>query len=248
MAWRAPRTMAAAGVPRGDVAGAVRGACIAALVLAGVGASGAPVAAGLPGSGTAATTSGGPGASPAAGAGAAAGASAADGTGDGVGAAPAPAPTFRSVRTYRSVAVPVRLRIPEIGVSTRLQHLGLAADGSIAAPTRWEVAGWYEEGPRPGQPAPAVINGHVDSKAGPAVFYRLRELKRGSRVYVDRADGSTIRFRVTGSRQVAKNAFPADLVYSPTLRPILRLVTCGGTFDPASGHYRDNVVVSAEPG
>jgi len=242
--WRLPKTAAAG--PRGG--GAVRGACIAALVLAGIGASGAPGAAGLPGSGIAAATARGQAAAQAgeAGRGAAgrgeAGAAAGDGT------APAPAPTFRSVRTYRSVAEPVRLRIPAIGVSTRLQHLGLAADGSIAAPTRWELAGWYAQGPRPGQPAPAVVAGHVDSRAGPAVFYRLRELRPGARVYVDRADGSTIRFRVTERRQVAKSAFPADLVYTPTLQPVLRLVTCGGTFDAATGHYRDNIVVSAEPG
>jgi sortase (surface protein transpeptidase) len=93
-----------------------------------------------------------------------------------------------------------------------------------------------------------VIAGHVDSRAGPAVFYRLRELRAGAQVYVDRADGSTIRFRVTERRQVAKSAFPADLVYTPTLRPILHLVTCGGAFDAASGHYRDNIVVTAEPG
>jgi sortase (surface protein transpeptidase) len=230
VAWRALRTTVAG--PHGGAT--VRGACIAALVLAGIGASGAPVAAGLPGSGIAAAT--------ARGAAGAAHAAARDGT------APTPVPTFRSVRTYRSVAAPVRLRIPAIGVSTSLQQLGLAADGSIAAPTRWELAGWYAKGPRPGQPAPAVIAGHVDSRYGPAVFYRLRELRPGAQVYVDRADGSTVRFRVTERRQVAKSAFPADLVYTPTLRPILHLVTCGGTFDAASGHYRDNVVVSAEPG
>jgi len=203
---------------------------LAALVVAGIAAFGAPVAARS-------------GAAPSAAA--ARGHAAAAGQG---GTAPSPVPTFRSVRTYKSVAVPVRLRIPSIGVDTSLVRLGLAPDGSIAAPTRWELAGWYEQGPRPGQPAPAVIAGHVDSRSGPAVFYRLRELPPGARVYVERADGSTIRFRVTESRRVAKSAFPADLVYSPTLQPVLRLVTCGGTFDATTGHYRDNIVVSAEPG
>ena len=158
---------------------------------------------------------------------------------------PSPVPTFRSVRTYPAVAEPVRLRIPSIGVRTGLQHLGLAADGSIAAPTEWRTAGWYEEGPRPGQPGPAVIVGHVDSRSGPAVFYRLTELRPGARVLVDLADGTTARFTVTGRQQVAKSQFPADLVYSPTLETILRLVTCGGTFDASTGHYSDNVIVTA---
>src|SRR4029450_3418988 len=130
---------------------------------------------------------------------------------------PSAVPTFRSVRTYPAVAEPVRLRIPAIGVSTGLQHLGLAADGTIAAPTEWQTAGWYDKGPRPGQPGPAVIVGHVDSRSGPAGFYRLPELRPGARVLVDLADGTTASFTVTGHRQVAKSRFPADLVYAPTL-------------------------------
>jgi hypothetical protein len=156
-----------------------------------------------------------------------------------------PVPTFRSARTYPAVAEPVRLRIPSIGVKTDLQHLGLAADGTIAAPTQWQTAGWYDKGPRPGQPGPAVIVGHVDSRSGPAVFYRLTDLRPGARVLVDRADGTTARFTVTGHQQVAKSQFPVDLVYSPTLETVLRLVTCGGTFDAGTGHYRDNIIVTA---
>ena len=161
---------------------------------------------------------------------------------------PSPEPVFRSVRTYPRVAVPVRLRIPSLGIDTGLQLLGLAADGTIAAPTRWDVAGWYGKGPRPGQPGPAVIVGHVDSRSGPAVFFRLAQASPGAAVLVDRADGSSVRFRVAGRQQVAKSAFPADLVYSPQLATVLRLVTCGGAFDPGTGHYRDNIIVTAVPG
>lgn len=157
-------------------------------------------------------------------------------------------PAFRSVRTYQGVALPVRLRVPSVGIDTTLDRLGLAADGSIAAPSRWHVAGWYERGPRPGQAGPSVIVGHVDSRSGPAVFFRLADLRAGAAVYVDRADGSSVRFRVTGHLQVPKNRFPAHLVYSPTLAASLRLMTCAGTFDASTGHYRDNIVVSAIPG
>jgi hypothetical protein len=167
------------------------------------------------------------------------------GTGSGTGASD---PPFRSVRSYPEVAAPVRLRIPAQRISTSLQRLGLAADGTIAAPTQWQVAGWYARGPRPGQQGPAVIVGHIDSKTGPAVFYRLPALKPGDVVYVDREDGSTARFRVTGHRQVAKARFPAKTVYSPTLQSSLLLITCGGTFDRSTGHYRDNLIVTAVPG
>jgi sortase (surface protein transpeptidase) len=154
---------------------------------------------------------------------------------------------FRSPRTVAAVPVPVRLRIPSIGVDTPLEQVGLDADGTIAAPRRFQDGAWYRGGPRPGQPGPAVLLGHVDTKRGPAVFYRLATLRPGAAVLVERADGSTARFRVSGRMQVAKSRFPADLVYGPTLAPSLRLVTCGGSFDRTTGHYRDNVVVSAVP-
>ncbi len=156
--------------------------------------------------------------------------------------------SFRSVRTYVGVAVPIRLRIPSQQIDTSLDPLGLAADGTIAAPREWQVAGWYSRGPRPGQKGPAVIVGHIDSRSGPAVFFRLPQLAPGDAVFVDRQDGSTARFRVTGRRQVAKNRFPAKAVYSPNLQASLLLITCGGTFDRSVGHYRDNILVTAVPG
>ena len=155
---------------------------------------------------------------------------------------------FHSTRTYQPVAPPVRLRIPAAHVDSGLQRLDRLADGTIAVPSRPGTAGWYTEGPRPGQPGPAVILGHVDSRTGPAVFYHVAELRHGDAVYVDRADGTTVRFRVSTITQVPKKRFPADLVYSPSLEPSLRLVTCGGLIDPATGHYRDNVIIFADPG
>ena len=140
----------------------------------------------------------------------------------------------------------MRLRIPAIGVDSRLDRLGQRQDGTVAEPRRIDVAGWYERGPRPGQPGPAVILGHVDSRTGPGVFIDLATVRTGTPVLVDRADGSTVTFRVTRVVQIPKDRFPTDLVYAPTLDPTLRLVTCGGSFDHARGHYRDNVIAFAD--
>src|SRR5207247_5020932 len=104
---------------------------------------------------------------------------------------------FRSVRTYEPVAEPVRLRIPGAHVDTALQRLRRQPDATIAVPDNPAVAGWYAEGPRPGEPGPAVVLGHVDSASGPAVFYHLAELRPGAVIYVDRADGRAVSFRVT---------------------------------------------------
>jgi len=217
----------------------IRTAAVAVLVGAGIAGCAAPSAS--------PASSGSPhGSSPSA-------SSAADTSSRAATAGPTPAagsapPTFRSVRTYAGVAAPVRLRIPGQRIDTSLQTLGLAADGSITAPTVWDRAGWYSGGPRPGQQGPAVIVGHVDSGTGPAVFYRLPQLRPGDPVYVDRADGTSVRFRVTRQQQVPKDHFPADVVYAPTLQASLLLMTCGGDFDASTGHYRDNIIVFAVPG
>jgi sortase (surface protein transpeptidase) len=152
---------------------------------------------------------------------------------------------FQPVRNYQATPVPVRLEIPSIHVASPLQGLGRAADGTVEVPSRWEVAGWYAPGPRPGEPGSAVILGHVDSKRGPAVFYRLRELRPGDQIDITRADGSSVRFVVQRTAQYPKTRFPTDKVYYPTLAPALRLVTCGGQFDFTTGHYRSNIIVFA---
>jgi sortase (surface protein transpeptidase) len=143
------------------------------------------------------------------------------------------------------VALPVSLTIPAIGVRTSLVHLGLQANGSLQVPSSTTVAGWYTGSPRPGAVGGSVIAGHVDSYTGPAVFYWLRNLKPGNRVYVTRADKTVATFSVTRVDSYPKTAFPTSVVYGPAPDAELRLITCGGTFDRSTGHYLSNVIVFA---
>jgi sortase (surface protein transpeptidase) len=154
-------------------------------------------------------------------------------------------PTLPAVSPAPMVAVPVELTIPAIGVRTSLVRLGRTRAGALQVPDSFTVAGWYDLGPRPGQAGPAVIAGHVDSTLGPAVFYRLGDLRAGDRVYVRRADGSVGTFVVTGVLMYSKSAFPERSVYGPVPGPQLRLITCGGTFDYTRHSYLSNVVVYA---
>jgi hypothetical protein len=148
-------------------------------------------------------------------------------------------------RRVRRVAAPVRVKIPSIGVDAPLIRLGLDAKGALEVPKRFDEAGWWTGGSRPGERGPAVIAGHVDSKTGKAVFYELGRLRRGDVVTVRRRDGSNVRFTVQGSARYAKDHFPTARVYGATRRPTLRLITCSGVFDRSSGHYLDNTVVYA---
>ena len=153
---------------------------------------------------------------------------------------------FRSSRTYEAVAPPVRIRIPSMNVDSRLIGLGLQKDGSVEVPEAVDVAGWYDGGARPGQDGPAVILGHVDSENAPGIFFDLVNVKKGALVRIDRADGTSVRFRINHVEKVPKTRFPTDLVYAPSLDPTLRLVTCGGSFDHSRRSYRDNVIAFAD--
>ncbi|MBC6470140.1 class F sortase [Actinomadura alba] len=159
-------------------------------------------------------------------------------------AAPASSKPVRPSASGRDAAAPERVRIPAIGVSARIISLPIDRSGRLVAPKAFDVAGWNEAGPEPGENGTAVIAGHVDSRSGPAVFFRLRDLRRGDRVDVDRVDGSTARFSVTRIARYRKTGVPAG-VYRATPGPELRLVTCGGAFDRGRGSYRDNIVVYA---
>ncbi|MFC0504454.1 class F sortase [Micromonospora costi] len=139
---------------------------------------------------------------------------------------------------------PTRVRVARIGVDSPLAVLGLDRAGALVPPADFAVAGWYGGGPAPGEPGPAVLAGHLDSRRGPAVFARLGELRPGDTVEVWRG-GQRLAFRVTGSLRTRKDRFPTATVYGPTPGPELRLVTCGGDFDRRRGHYTDNVVVFA---
>jgi hypothetical protein len=143
---------------------------------------------------------------------------------------------------------PVSVAIPAIGVRSSLLHLGRDQDGTMAVPnlsTSANEAAWYKYSVTPGQLGTSVIEGHVDSYRGPAVFFRLGALRPGNRINVGLADGITAVFLVTGVREYAKDKYPANTIYEPANFAALRLITCGGGFDAATGHYLGSVVVYA---
>jgi len=141
---------------------------------------------------------------------------------------------------------PVGLTIPAIKVASSVTRLGLNKDKTVEVPKDPDDAGWYSKGPIPGQNGSSVILGHVDSKTGPAVFYRLKNLDPGDQIAVKLSDNTVAHYRVARVAQYANRDFPAVKVYagSPD-RPALNLVTCGGKYDRDAGGYQSNVVVYA---
>ena len=147
-------------------------------------------------------------------------------------------------------SAPVALSVPSIGIDdAALVELGRNADGTVEVPSLDDPdarPGWYRGSPTPGTLGPAIILGHVDSRRyGPGVFYDLADLQPGAVVDVARADGSVAHFAVESVREVAKRDFPTIEVYGNLDHAGLRLITCGGEFDPDAGSYESNIIVFA---
>jgi sortase (surface protein transpeptidase) len=142
-------------------------------------------------------------------------------------------------------SLPKWIRVPEIGVDSSLIYTNLNPDGTIETPSvhQPKQASWYSGSPRPGDVGPAIVLGHVDGDHQQGVFYRLRELKVGSKVDIEREDGSTVSFTVYKVVHADKDEFPTNLVYGNTAGSEIRLITCGGAFDRSKRSYEDNIIV-----
>ncbi|MFE3204311.1 class F sortase [Embleya sp. NPDC059237] len=163
---------------------------------------------------------------------------------DPAGPAAAPAPPEGPVLARSE---PVTIDIAEIGVHAPLTSVDLDADGAVQVPPadNERHAGWYDQGPTPGELGPAVLVGHLDSAAGPAVFYEVGTLRPGATVEIRRADQSTAIFTVDAVERFTKTDFPTQRVYGDLNRAELRVITCGGEYDADKGGYQDNTILFA---
>lgn len=146
---------------------------------------------------------------------------------------------------------PVRLDTSTVRLSSALwagavplASLAVNRRGALTVPTRADALGFWSAGPRPGHVGAAVVVGHVDLDGRPGVFAGLAAARLGT-VIEARSAAQQVRYRVVSVERYAKTRFPTDQVYAPSDRRELRLITCGGRFDRRTGHYDDNVVVTA---
>ena len=148
-----------------------------------------------------------------------------------------------------AAAAPVRLEIVAIDLEAPVLPLGVVrATGQMEVPENVDEVGWYRYGPAPGSPGSAVLAAHVDlAGEGPGVFFHLDRLRVGDLVDVDFDDGTTSTFVVSNSERVPKGELNFDAVFSPVGQPVLRLVTCGGSFNRTIRRYDDNLVITAHP-
>lgn len=140
---------------------------------------------------------------------------------------------------------PLHLRIPSIGVDAVVQWVGLDDQGRMGVPTNYSDVAWYQPGAKPGNIGNAVIDGHLDSVHGPAVFYRLSDLQPGAEIFVVTSDGTELRFVVDEIATYMTDNVPLTRVFGPAVGSHLNLITCGGLFDWGTRSYDERLVVYA---
>ena len=139
---------------------------------------------------------------------------------------------------------PIRLLIPRIAVDASIEALGLDQNRALAIPADAKDVAWFDQGPKPGQPGNALINGHVSWWTGSAVFARLAELRPGDRVLVVRGDGTRASFKVTGLRSLPAGARDISL-FAASQTATVTLITCSGWWNAGLGSYTQRLLVSA---
>ena len=156
---------------------------------------------------------------------------------------PADPPAFTPDDHTPSVELPIRLRVPSLGVDADVEYVELAGDGSMDVPKDPDNVAWYQPGPKPGEPGNAIIAGHVDWGGRTAVFWGLRTLTPGDVIKVLAADGGRYEFVVDWLKWYDAETAPVDEVFGQSGATELTMITCGGTFDQRTRQYLSRLVV-----
>jgi sortase A len=163
-----------------------------------------------------------------------------------VDATVSPQETISEIKNVQSF-IPSKLIISKIGINTSIESVGLDGEKRMDVPKDDMNVGWYKYGAIPGEKGSAVLAGHFDTKSGgPAIFYRLSELKKGDSIIVTSKSKDERTFIVTEIQVFKNETFPISLVFSQDDTERLNLITCDGVFDNNEKNYTDRLVVFSE--
>lgn len=155
-------------------------------------------------------------------------------------------PESMQLKEERDGITPQRIEIPSIKVDASIEKVGRLENGQMGVPEGFDTVGWFEPGIKPGAPGNAVMAGHVDSKTGPAVFYKLEDLTKGDEIIVMDKEGNTLTFEVTGKESYKRKNAPVDKIFDFAYTSKLNLITCVGNFNKKEGTHEERLVVYTE--
>ncbi len=141
--------------------------------------------------------------------------------------------------------LPRRLRIPSVGINAYVEHVGLDNQNRMDVPrSMWNVA-WYKLGVEPGQRGNAVMDGHVDGPNTAAVFWTLRDIQVGGKIFIQDDKGVEKIFEVYDIGTYPYDQAPLDRIFGSSNDAQLNLITCTGTFDHQTANYDKRFVAYA---
>jgi LPXTG-site transpeptidase (sortase) family protein len=140
---------------------------------------------------------------------------------------------------------PIWITIPAIAVNAPVVPVGLEPGGIMASPGEADIVGWYELGPRPGEPSNAILAGHVNWRGEVGAFARLHELQAGDIIEIQSGPQTGFRYVVESAKTYQADTVPVAEIFGESAEPVLTLITCGGPYDSARQAYRDRLVIRA---
>ncbi|TCP27081.1 LPXTG-site transpeptidase (sortase) family protein [Scopulibacillus darangshiensis] len=148
-------------------------------------------------------------------------------------------------QSYQGI-VPKKIMIPKIKVEANVEQVGLTKDGKMGVPGGTNNVAWYKKGAKPGGIGNAVIDGHVDSYRGPAIFFHLKDLKKNDKIYIFGKDGRKLTYKVTKIESYPNGEAPLKKIFGPTNKQMLNLITCTGTYQEDLETHDHRLVVYSE--
>lgn len=140
--------------------------------------------------------------------------------------------------------LPVRLRVPAIGVDSAIEDAFITPEGRMDVPVGSINVAWFALGPYPGRVGSAVIGGHFGIKNGvPFVFYDLDKLSVGDKVYIENDRGETLAFIVRGIGLFGRDDDATTVFTSDDGLAHLNLITCEGIWNRINDTYPERRVV-----
>lgn len=142
--------------------------------------------------------------------------------------------------------IPAKLYIPALQILALVDPVSITDDGQMDVPAytrRVGILSKSSDGVMPGAIGNAVMDGHVDSPTGPAVFFRLKQIKKGDKVIIKNKEGCRIDFSVEAVETYKTTEAPISKIFGPSNESRLNLITCTGTFIRKTKEYQERLVV-----
>ncbi len=137
--------------------------------------------------------------------------------------------------------------IPKLNENIAVVGVGVTKNGEMAVPQDTNYAGWYRNGPKPGQHGNAVIDGHNQILGqGKGVFWNIDQLVPGDSLYIQNDTQVSQHFVITSTRKYDVAKSPLITIFGESNKAHLNLITCAGKWDKSINGYSQRLVVYAD--